>query len=98
MASDSMLGRLFGLCGSDEQAEFLNAAGKSLRRAAEDNSAIDMQCCWIVDHLDDAGRDLVKRLAAFIEHDETTPRVEKRVVYEDVIVRREVEEPPEEAP
>lgn len=94
--ADSMLGRLFAVCGSDEQADFLNAAGQTMRRTCEDAAAMDMQACWIVDRLDGNGRDLVKRLAAFIAHDEETPRVEKRIIYEDVIVRREVEAEPGE--
>jgi hypothetical protein len=89
--SDAMLGKVFALCGSDEQAEFLNVAGKTLRRACEDGAAFEAQCCWIVDKLDGNGRDLVKRLAAFIAHDEETPHVVHRVVYQDEIVPRPVE-------
>jgi hypothetical protein len=87
-----MLGKVFALCGSDEQAEFLNVAGKTLRRACDDSAAFEAQCCWIVDKLDGNGRDLIERLAAFIEHDKETPLVVKRVVYEDVVEKRVVEE------
>jgi hypothetical protein len=89
--SDTMLGKVFATCGAEEQAEFLNTAGRTLRRVCEDAQAMDTQCCWIVDKLDGNGRDLVKRIASFIAHDEETPHVVHRVVYQDEIVPRPVE-------
>jgi hypothetical protein len=94
--TDAMLGAIFAHLGADEQAAFLNGAGKGLRRCCADSQALDSQACWIVDRLDGNGRDFVKRLASFIQHDEETPQIVKRVVYEDVIEKRPVEFEPEE--
>lgn len=86
-----MLGKVFAFCTDDEQAQFLNEAGKTLRRSCGDISHLDMQCCMIVDKLDGDGRELIKRLAEFIKSDEETPQVVKRVVYEDEVRAREGE-------
>ena len=86
-----MLGKVFAFCGDEEQAQFLNEAGRNLRRTCGDVGHLDMQCCMIVDHLDGNGRELIKRLADFIRCDEETPQVVKRVVYEDEVRAREGE-------
>jgi hypothetical protein len=88
------LGKLFALCTADEQGEFLNAAGRNLRRACVDGDE-DMQLMRIVDRLDGTGRELVKRLADFVRADEEAPHVVHRVVYQDEVVPRSAEPEPE---
>lgn len=70
-----MLGKVFALCTDEEQAEFLNEAGRTLRRVTarltSEFEGYGMQLCRIVDHLDDDGRRLVRELAGFVESDET---------------------------
>jgi hypothetical protein len=64
------VGRVFALCDAQEQADFLNEAGRTLRRVCGGDSKVDMQLCMLVDHLDHNGKALVKGLAAFIAIDE----------------------------
>jgi hypothetical protein len=94
---DSLLGKVFAACDADEQAEFLNSAGREARRTWRDPLGIggyDTQVSRIVDELDGDGRALIKRLAEFIISDEETPVIVKRVVYEDVVEPRPVAEEP----
>lgn len=60
--SDSFLGKVFALCTADEQAEFLNEAGKRLRQACRDGNE-DMQLFLIGDRLTEDGRRFVLKLA-----------------------------------
>lgn len=80
---DSMLGKVFALCTDEEQAAFLNEAGRALRAACRtgDGNGDTMQLLMIVDHLDGNGRSLIKRLAEAIVSDEETPKVVHRVEY-----------------
>lgn len=96
--NDTMLGKVFALSDAEEQAGFLNSAGRNLRRACVDGIE-DMQLFRIVDHLDGNGRDLIKRLAATIECDEQTPKVTHvhKVVEVPVYVPAQAEAEPKEA-
>ncbi len=93
---DSILGQVFAMCTDEEQAAFLNSAGREARRMWRDTElcGYDMQVSRIVDHLDGDGRELVRRLADCIRSDEDAPRVVKRIVYEDVIEPRPIEADP----
>jgi hypothetical protein len=69
------LATVFALSSSYEQAMFLNVVGKQLRRCTCSASGnFDMQCCYIVDCLDDDGKHLIKKLAEFINSDEVSKR------------------------
>jgi hypothetical protein len=60
-----MLGKVFALCTDEEQAQFINEAGKALRRVCTlaDGAGEDMQLMRIADRLDMNGKRFIKRLA-----------------------------------
>jgi hypothetical protein len=94
---DSMLGKVFALSDAEEQAEFLNVAARTLKAVCRVHDGYeDMQMCRIAEYLDGDGRRFIKDLAEFVKVDEETPRVEKRIVYEDVIEKRIVPTPEDE--
>jgi hypothetical protein len=71
---DTILGRAFAGASSEQQAEMLNAAGRSLYGYCGcDEWRLDMQANCIADTLDEYGKRLIKRLHAFIEARETKP-------------------------
>jgi len=88
---DSLLSKAFAMADGSTQAALLNDAGRNLRRVCGEER-FDAQCCFIVDDLNGDGRDLIKRLAAFIAADEQTPRIEKRTEYVTEVVKRRVDE------
>lgn len=69
-----MLGRVFALSDAEEQAEFLNEAGRTLRASCRlTDGSEEMQYCRIHDHLDADGKNMVRRLFAFIDALESKP-------------------------
>lgn len=67
MHDDTLLGQVFALADYREQAHLLNVAGKTLYRVHDSVAYADLQLCRIADELDVHGRDLVTRLASFLE-------------------------------
>jgi hypothetical protein len=68
--TDQLLGKVFGLAPADAQAEVLNEAGRTLRRATSNETGnFDMQCCAIVDELDEDGKRFIEQIAAFVRSD-----------------------------
>jgi hypothetical protein len=61
-----MLGKVFALCDADEQAAFLNEAGRALSVVCVDDDKADMQLLRIGDRLDDNGRWFIRQLATFV--------------------------------
>lgn len=67
-----MLGKVFALCTDEEQAQFLNEAGKALKVVcdAADGQGEDMQLLRIADELDWHGKRFIKKLAEFLASEE----------------------------
>lgn len=62
-----MLGKVFALCTDDEQAAFLNEAGRALRLACREvDAGEEMQLFRIAGHLDSNGRRFVEKLAGML--------------------------------
>lgn len=69
--SDTFLGKIFALLTDEQQAQFLNETGRTLRRVCHEHaSGEDMQLCMIIDHLDIDGKRFIRKLAEFLESDE----------------------------
>lgn len=63
MIRDTMLSRVFALCTDEEQAAFLNEAGRALRIACRTVTAgEEMQLFRIADHLDSDGKRFIQKL------------------------------------
>ena len=63
--------RLFALADADEQARVLNKAGLMWNQIME-NVHGDIQASRIAEKLDSHGRELIKKIAGFIEVQEAT--------------------------
>lgn len=74
-AESGLLGRVFALADAEEQAAFLNVAGRTLRTVCRvHDGREDMQIMRIVDRLDPDGKRFVRELAEWIRHDAEMPR------------------------
>ena len=64
----------FDIVMSDDQtqANLLNGLSKSMCNSMNDND-FEMQCCYIVEKLDNKSHHLIKRLASFIQLKEQEP-------------------------
>jgi hypothetical protein len=60
------IGKWLAHCDDQQQAEIFNALGKELRPACGDK--VEMQLCYLSDHLDTHGEKLVEALAEFLKH------------------------------
>lgn len=59
------IAKLFAIATAEEQAEWLNVAGRMLRRVCDAGIYCDLQLSRIADLLDQDGEWLVLRLASF---------------------------------
>ena len=60
--------RAFGEADDREQAKFLNQLGYSLLEACKfDHNKVEGQLCYVSSKLDKHGRELIQKLAEFIE-------------------------------
>jgi len=70
---DTILGRSFAVAGSEQQATLLNAAGDYARRTYAERHDLEMQACFVADHLTDAGWEWIRQLTKFDPKREVTP-------------------------
>lgn len=62
---DTVLGRAFAAAHSDAQARVLNAAGAFAQQTYGGRGNVEMQACFIADHLDTSGWMFIRAIAQF---------------------------------